>query len=189
MSEFTEAYYLRSNDTEDAVRLLKSAALKGYVYPARDGWVAFVANTSPIFKFSEKLRTANSGILLQFINAEDYGWGFELCMDKNTVCSFSCMFNEEMYETGMEEEDMYEIERRFSAEGFEGLLKAEKRFRMLEKYFIEDYKAQELMDAYDFTENLGLYFSDWISYHYAELEDGRLGKYGEYENLVLVKVE
>lgn len=43
MSEFSESYHLRSNNTEDSVQLLKRSGLGGYVFPAQRGWVTMVA--------------------------------------------------------------------------------------------------------------------------------------------------
>ena len=73
MSEFSDGYFLKSDNVREAVSLLERAGIKGYVYPARSGWVAFAADTNPVFKFSEELKEANEGILMQFVNAEDYG--------------------------------------------------------------------------------------------------------------------
>lgn len=201
MSEFSEVYFLKSNDTVDVVRLLKKADVSGYIYPARDGWVAFVANTKPLFEFSEKLKVVNEGVLLQFVNAEDHGWGFEVCNNNGTICSYYCTINEEMY-AGMDIDEIQNIDmesigleesflfHREKDEGsFEKLLEEEKGdFEVLRKYFDQDIKIEEIVDAYDFAQSMKLYFSEWVSYHYAEQQNGEMDKYGEYDNLKLIKV-
>lgn len=184
MSEFSDGYFLKSDDSEEAVNLLKKADVEGYVYPAKDGWVAFVANTTPRFRFSEKLKAVNTGILVQFVNAEDHGWGFEICVENASVCGYFCAYNDDM-----DAEELYLITREVEKEGFEQLLKeAEGKFGALRKYFDENTKIEDIANVDDFKEEMEFYFSDWISYHYAELENGEFGKYGEYENLKLIKV-
>lgn len=181
MSEFTEVYFLHSNKNEEAIKLLKMAELKGYVFPAREGWVAFVADTEPLFEFSEKLKALNKGILLYFENAEDYGWGFSICIDSEMVCDYQSAFDF----------DMSDIIRKRSTDKdkFKTLLKAENgKFKILNKYFDENMEAEGIDDAIDFTRNMKIYFSDWISYHYVDLTHGEFEKYGDYDNLKLIKV-
>lgn len=188
MSEFTEVYFLRSNNNRDAVNLLKKAKVEGFVYPARDGWTAFVANSTPLYHFSEALRKDNEGILLYFTNAEDYGWGFDVCVKNEMVCSYGCGLNEDI-----DSEEFYNIHRKIEKNSFEKLIDEDNIFCLLNKYFDENEVLENISDVHDFTDNLKLYFSEWISYHYAEL-DSRSGcdasfQYGEYDNLQLVKVD
>lgn len=177
MSEFSEVYFLRSNEQDEAILLLKKAGVQGYVYPVRDGWATFAANTSPLFKFSEKLKEANKGILMQFVNAEDHGWGFEVCVGNKSVCGY-------YYEIESEK-----INREIEEKEFELLLKQEDgKFRVLKKYFDKKTKIEDIINPQDFTQDMKLYFTSWISYHYAELENGEFEKYGDYDKLKLVKV-
>lgn len=182
MSEFSEGYFIKSNHQDEAVQILKRAGLRGYVYPDRDGWVAFVADTQPLFEFPEKLKAANHGILLKFVNVEDHGWGFEIYVKQEMVCSFSCGFNDEI--------EMCQISREIDKDRFQRLLNEENRgFEILGKYFDESTKQEDIINANDFKEDMGLYYSDWISYQYADMENGEIGTYGDVENLKLKKVD
>lgn len=183
MSEFSEGYYLRTGSREEASALLQKAGVPGYVFPARDGWTTFAADTSPLFKFSEKLKEANEGILLHLVNAEDHGWGFDVCMGGELVCSYFCGYNEEM-----DAEEIYLFERSKTEDGFGRLMQAENgRFSILGRYFEKEADAQEIADVSKFAEDMELYFSDWISYQYAQAMNGN--KYGEYDKLELIKVD
>lgn len=184
MSEFSEAYYLKSDENREAIFLLRKAGVEGYVYPARDGWVTFVADTSPLYKFSEKLKEANTGILVQLVKTDDYGWGFEICAGNESVCSYYCSMNEDM-----DEEELYRFNRKRKEDSFKKLLKDEgEKFEVLKRYFDDTATMEDVTDVCDFIRDMKLYFSDWISYHYAELQDGEFEKYGDYENLKLIKV-
>lgn len=193
MSEFSEGYFLKSNNKEEAVQLLKKAGVGGYVYPERDGWVAFVANTAPLFRFSEKLKAVNVGTLVQFINAEDHGWGFEICVCDKWVCSYYCGINDAVdmdeMESEVDLEKLFQIERKVEEERFKELLKEYNgKLDVLQKYFDENTKTKDILDSSEFAKDMGLYFSDWISYQYAQSQNGEFEKYGDYENLKLVKV-
>lgn len=193
MSEFSEGYFLKSNNKEEAVQLLKKAGVGGYVYPERDGWVAFVANTAPLFRFSEKLKAVNVGTLVQFINAEDHGWGFEICAHDKWVCSYYCGINDAVdmdeMESEVDLEKLFQIERKVEEERFKELLKEYNgMLDVLQKYFDENTKTKDILDSSEFAKDMGLYFSDWISYQYAQSQNGEFEKYGDYENLKLVKV-
>lgn len=181
MSEFSEVYFLRSSCKEDAFELLEKAGVAGYVFPERDGWVAFAADTRPLYQFSEKLKAVNTGILLQYVNAEDYGWGFEICAGQDSVCGYYCGISED---TG----EFYCMKREMEEKRFKKIVEDNEEFLPLAKYFDENAKIEEISQVYDFTESMKLYFCSWISYQIAEMQNGEFPKYGEYENLKLIKV-
>lgn len=184
MSEFSEVYFLKSNDQNDAVCLIKEAGLRGYVCPERDGWVAFVANTDPAFHLSQQLVEKNKGVLLHFVNAEDHGWEFKVCFKKELACSFFCGVDEEM-ESG----EPFQIGRKIEKEVFEEMIKqSDGNWDVLRKYMDDSAPMEETLDAAKFTSDMQLYFSEWISYHYVQKENGEFGKYGEYENLKFLEV-
>lgn len=107
---------------------------------------------------------------------------FEIYVRQEMVCSFSCGFNDEI--------EMCQISREIDKDRFQRLLNEENGgFEIRVKYFDESTKQEDIINANDFKEDMGLYYSDWISYHYADMENGELGTYGDVENLKLKKVD
>ena len=104
MSEFSCSYHLKTESVDDCVNLIKKANTTGFVFPARDGWVSFVVDV-PDYVFSKSLIDANDGVLLNFINAEDHGWSFEVFNNSSKVCKFESYYCEEDDEDMDEETD------------------------------------------------------------------------------------
>lgn len=76
MSEFSESYFLRSNDVADVTALLQSAKVPGYVRPSENGWVPFVFPRGTALGLEDllaRLLAANRGLLLEYSYAEDHG--------------------------------------------------------------------------------------------------------------------
>lgn len=77
MSEFSFSYHLRTNDPQEVVNLLKSCGLKGYVFPSVNNWTTFVCEEEDVEE-NAKLINANTGLLVYYSFAEDFGWGFSI---------------------------------------------------------------------------------------------------------------
>jgi hypothetical protein len=95
MSEFSESYHLRSERTEDAVKLLRSAKRKGYVYQPVNGWVTFVAEGGN-FEPDQKIIIAAHQPLLHFVSAEDHGWSFALFDLTKILSAYRCDWDNEI---------------------------------------------------------------------------------------------
>ena len=89
MSEFSESYHLRSERADDAVELLRSVGLRGFVFPPVQGWVTFVAEDGT-FEPSERITAAARQPLLHFVSAEDHGWSFTLFDRGKPVSRYAC---------------------------------------------------------------------------------------------------
>jgi hypothetical protein len=74
MSEFSESFHLRADDTAAGVALLERAGLPGWVLPAEGGWVTVVVERDFTGEPEPALVAANDGVLLLYVNAEDHGW-------------------------------------------------------------------------------------------------------------------
>jgi len=175
MSEFSCSYHLKSESIDDCVSLIKRANVSGYIFPPKDGWVSFVTD-EPDFEFSENLIGANEGVLLNFSNAEDHGWSFEIYNGKEKVCQFMCDYIE-----GIKCTPKNGIENR------NGLFN-KNQAAMLDRLFAMDNNTplDEWALASDFAVGMGLYFYDWVSYSY--VSSGPFTSYGEYDNLELTEV-
>lgn len=95
MSEFSESYHLRTSDTNAAISLLKRAGRKGYVLPASEGWVSFVAERNN-FEPDAAIIQANEGLLLHYVSAEDHGWSFSLFDAAAEKCRFACQWENDV---------------------------------------------------------------------------------------------
>ena len=158
MSEFSESYHLRTSDTNAAIELLKRAGRKGYVFPAADGWVTFVAEENT-FEPDPAVIAANQGLLLHYVSAEDHGWSFSLFENTGEKCRFNCQWENEV-----------EIDpSRYSPEAL-GLLglkfDAEELTRIVSLDTIEGVFADA--PAPRFAELMRLPRHDWLSFDYVD---------------------
>lgn len=96
MSEYSESYHLRTQTTSDAIELLQRSGLRGFVFPACDGWTSFVAENGK-FETDPMIVNANHGLLLHYVAAEDHGWSFSLFSDSNVICKFTCVWDGTSY--------------------------------------------------------------------------------------------
>jgi hypothetical protein len=101
VSEFSESYHLRSNNSEDAVDLLRRIGREGYVFPPANGWVTFVANECELEADVAIVANAKRP-LLHYVFAEDFGWFYEIFEDASRTAMYSCSWNE-----NVEPEDEY----------------------------------------------------------------------------------
>src|SRR5207247_1441918 len=99
MSEFSESYHLRASSRDDAVALVRSAGLAGFVFPSLDGWVTLVAEGEP-FRPNKQLLAANPGTLVHWVFAEDHGWEFAIHRGSRSLCAYSCSWDDEVVVEG-----------------------------------------------------------------------------------------
>ena len=195
MSQVTEVYFLKTTETQDAVDLIKRASQKGCVLPEKNGWVTFVVETK--FAHSE-ISSHNEGVLLYLVMAEDFEWQFTLFYKSKQAVFYRCVINSAAImsdfdieeprnapELSLKEILMYDrsadwnlIEKALA--NFEDY--AEKK-EVIEKLILpEKHKTViHTKEAYRFCEDMGLFFYDWISYHYIGQNDElHYGKYGTF---------
>lgn len=91
MSEFGCSYHLKTNDSRDAVNLLKNSGLKGYVFPSANNWTTF-ASEGDDFEINDKLITNNKGLLVYYYFADEMGWGFSVFEDDKKISSYGCQW-------------------------------------------------------------------------------------------------
>ena len=149
MSEFSCSYHLKSESIDDCKKLIKRADLAGFLFPPKNGWVSFVVD-EPDFQFSKRLIDANEGILLNYINAEDHGWSFEIYNKNEKICRFECEYGEK---------EKYSYEK--NTNDWIGLFD-DKQSDLLDRIFGE----QKIISADDFAAGMGLHFYEWVSYDY-----------------------
>jgi hypothetical protein len=200
MSEFSCSYHLKSDSVDDCVDLIKRANTTGFVFPAREGWISFVVD-EPDFIFSKKLIDANDGVLLQFINAEDHGWTFEVFNKNTRMCKFECSYSEDEEEDDYDEtgessfDEIDDFTRYFPCiyshekyvDNWDGLFSQEQS-SILDRTLSMDKKTPPLerVTVSDFTTGMGLYFYEWVSYDY--ISNDPPTSYGEYTDLQITKV-
>ena len=71
MSEFSEAYFLKTNDVQEAEQLLKNSDLEGYISEeAHNGWVVILPNKEDLlhYQYSE-----DSGFFFCFVQRKSRG--------------------------------------------------------------------------------------------------------------------
>lgn len=95
MSEFSESYHLFSTEQNEGIKLLKSAWLRGYVYPASNNWVTILPSGKS-FQPNKRLINRNKGILIHLIHAEDHGWSLSIYDGSRRTFHFECTWEEEI---------------------------------------------------------------------------------------------
>ncbi len=219
MSQFSTCYHLITSNQQDAVNLLKSANLHGYVFPEKDGVVTFVIQQEQMSEFNccEQLLMHNTKPLVFYINSEDYGWSYEIYDKNECIVNYSSSFNEEGVMEGFdfdhpelfvprEDVNHYIYDGSFQMERVKELLKdsmeLEKKIAIIQKskVILDSQNGlskevtlslkEEALDANEFVEAFGIFFYEWVSYHYLEMDLGKdyifdYGKLGKFPLLVV----
>ncbi len=76
VSELSDSFHLRTNDSADAVALLRAARVPGSVFPAENGWVSFVFERGMRIgtnDLADRVFAANKGLLVDNAYAADHG--------------------------------------------------------------------------------------------------------------------
>ena len=163
MSEFSESYHLKTSETRHGIELLHRAGLRGFVFPATNGWVTVLPEGEP-FVPNEPLIKASTGTLLYFGNAEDHGWWFAVYVDANPLVSYTCTW-----------EDSIQVQQPLDIETFEEVigpvltsLGSEKVRQIFEPKDFEE--LFEVKPAYLLADAVGLKNYQWISFDYLKTD-------------------
>lgn len=89
MTEFSQAYHLRSSDQNDGIDLLERTANPGWVLAPRDGWVSFVLDGDEVEQLLaiDDLAAAASTELLHTVVNGDMGWAIVAYLDGEELWS------------------------------------------------------------------------------------------------------
>lgn len=178
MSEFSESYHLRSERREDACELLRAAGLAGYVYPAAQGWVTFVADGGQ-FEADPRIVGAAHQPLLHYVSAEDHGWSFSLFDHGRAVCAYHCEWNNDIafddtrYSRAVLQRMVPGAENA-ALDAFEKLLRPNNFEELIET------EASKV-----FARAVGLEHYDWLDYDHVARDFHRSP--GEFRDVVAVK--
>jgi hypothetical protein len=162
MSEFSESYHLRSERVEDAVELLRRAERKGYVFPAGNGWVTFVADEG-VFEPGEHIVAAAKHPLLHYVCAEDHGWSFALFDHNESVSRYRCDWDDEIRFD----------DSQYSREALQRIVPSVQFADFEEQFRVDD--LDELFEAEPaklFAHALGLEHYEWLAYDYVANDFG-----------------
>ncbi|MCX6954395.1 MAG: hypothetical protein NTV51_19765 [Verrucomicrobia bacterium] len=159
MSEFSESYHLRSLRRDDACDVLRAAGLAGYVYPAANGWVSFVAKDGA-FEPDQRIVGAARLPLLHYVSAEDHGWSFSLFDRGRVVCAYHCDWNNDI----TFDDTRYSravLQKIVSSAGSAALEAFEKLLRPNDFEELMETEASKV-----FAQAVGLEHYDWLNYDY-----------------------
>lgn len=219
MSQFSASYHLITSNQQDAVKLLKDANLQGYVFPEKNGIVTFVIEQEEMseFNFCNQLLMHITKPLVFYINAEDHGWSYELYDKGECIVSYSSSFNEEELMEGFDNDDpevfipredinYYIYNGAFQIKRVKDSLidstEFDKKIAIIQrtKAIVDSQNGlsnevtfslkEEALDAYEFAEEFGLFFYDWVSYHYVEMDLAKelIFDYGSFGKFPLLAV-
>ena len=171
MSEFSNSLHLVSDEQQDGIDLLRRAETPGWVFPASQGWVTMVVDDDMLVPAPPAVVLANSGLLLDYLNAEDHGWMFRLFRGPTLVHAYECAWEDdvEVNTAGLVLDELVDVlgtatGRRLDPENVRRLL------------FVETFD-QVLADfpggnpGHKFAEAIGLEYFEWLSGHYMNLPD------------------
>lgn len=155
MSEYSESFHLRSKDKNDAAELLKNIGVCGIVFEPTNGWVTVI----PEGELNSQISSMSSyqGTVLHYMFAEDHVWMTNLFTDGNTISSFVCAWDPELY-----------IENEFlNTEGLSKYLVQSNSLLELESLFLltDIEEILETNPSYIFAKLLGLVHYQWIAGH------------------------
>lgn len=200
MSQFSASYHLVTSNQQDVADLLNRANLHGYIFPEKEGIVTFVIRQDEMSEFAccQQLLAQNKEPLVFFMNAEDHGWLYEIYDQSECVARYSSSYNEagimeefydedsELFAPGEDINDYFIYEGSFEMERVKELLKHSiafhKKIAVIQKskFNVDAQKGlakegalnleEEALTADEFAEEFGIFFYEWISYHYIELD-------------------
>jgi hypothetical protein len=167
MSEFSDSYHLRAGSQQDGIALLRAAALRGYVFPAGNGWVTVVAEGSS-FEPNQPLIKAAPGVLLHYMNAPDTGWGFELYRAGQPLARYEAEWDNDI-RVPMDEIDRAVLEEHLG-DGIRGL--DDEGYRRIFYPTFDQIMEPGFDDVEEpadrFAEAAGLTNYSWVSYDYVD---------------------
>lgn len=176
MSEFSEAYFLKTNDVQEAEQLLKNSDLEGYISEeAHNGWVVILPNKENFEPCNEIIEN-NKGVLLHYQYSEDSGFFFALYKGNHEVSCYENSFDGFICNDDDLNIDDLILTLELSNEDAD---KIKKIFGDISEVFEDD--DDDFEESYDLIDSLRCEFMkilkiipdayEWMSYHYASLED------------------
>lgn len=176
MSEFSEVYFLKTDDVQDAEQLLKNSGLEGYISEeSHNGWVVILPNKENFEPCNEIIEN-NKGILLHYQYSEDSGFFFALYKEDHEISCYENSFDGMIFND--EDLNLDDLISTLNLSN-EDANKIKKIFEEISEVFESD--DDEFEGSYDLIENLCCEFMkilkiipdayQWVSYHYASLED------------------
>ena len=159
MSEFSESYHLRGATRGEATSLLSRAGLAGFVFPALDGWVSFVAEGES-FKPNKRLLNSSQGVLLRWVFGDDHGWEFNVFDRAKKICDYNCSWDEELLVEGKVNLAQLKKSLGLNLPALEG----EAGLKIFYPQSVE--QAFEVNPAYAFARAVGLTHFRWLSFEY-----------------------
>lgn len=177
MSEFSESYHLRSEDAEDAVKLLRRAKRRGFVYQPVNGWVTFLAEGG-VFEPDKRIVSAASHPLLHYVSAEDHGWSFTLYDHGKVASRYRCDWGNEIE---VDDSGYSSVVLRQFVPSVQAALLDDLERHLHPKDFDElfDVEASKLL-----AQALGLEHYDWLSFNY--VADDLLGSSRSHDDVIQV---
>lgn len=95
MSDFSAAYHLRTDNSQDVIDLFKRANLKGFLFQPINGWATFVTEMDG-FSPDTSITNFNLGTLLFFSRTNDFlGWSFDIFEGNKLVGKYSISTDED----------------------------------------------------------------------------------------------
>lgn len=88
MSEFSESYHLVAANADEGAALLGRAGTGGWVFPEANGWVTVVPQGDFGMVAPQSIASANTGLLVHYMNAEDHGWSIEVFKADTSLCAY-----------------------------------------------------------------------------------------------------
>ena len=90
MSEYSESYHIKGGTLEDSVNLIKASSVSGYAGKFNDEWSVLVPECEGYGgDIDKKIVKHNSGVLLYFSCAEDFGMMFKLFDGKKQISVYA----------------------------------------------------------------------------------------------------
>lgn len=177
MSQCSVSFHLRSKNSQEVVDLLKGCGLNGYVFPSVSNWTTFVCEEEHIEK-NDRLINANTGLMVYYSFAEEYGWEFSIFKANKKICSYGCLWGGPIFDEDGEiiideNGELLEIE---SISINDSNLNINELLELIEndsskvnkmKEILYPKSIQEAIESspyYTFAELLGIENIDWISY-------------------------
>lgn len=169
MSEFSESYHLKNGSLEDAISLLKKSHQTGFVAKASDEWVSLVPSSAICsFSVDTDLITNNTGILLQYVSAEDHCFSFRIYHDSQIISEYTCDINNVL---GDFETDVSIDKENFNSSEIVKLINMDISEKELMRILTPRNFNEYMSMSGEFMEKLKIppQAYNWISYHYCEL--------------------
>ena len=141
------------------------------MFPASQGWVTIVVDGEMLLPAPAAIVAANSGLLLDYMNAEDRGWMFRLFRGPTQVQAYECSWEDDVdvNTAGLALDELVDTlgtasGRRLDPNNVRSLL------------FVETFD-QVLPDfpggnpGHKFAAAIGLEYFEWLSGHYMSKTD------------------